>query len=75
MNLQDFKTAIIKLGCKELSQETTDYGDLDVTNQLYAIKGGKLIGCYSDKAGGKVFSKTSTHFSTSGRTFRKIKIA
>ena len=75
MTLQDFKTAIINLGCKELSQETTDYGDLDCSKQLYAIKGGKLLGCYSDKLGGKIYDKPSVHFSTSGRTFRKIKIA
>lgn len=73
----DFNTFINKVkgkGVKVLLRETTVYPGWGQLSQLYAEQNSTLIGCYSEKTGGVIFTKPYKLWSKSRRTFEKVKI-
>jgi hypothetical protein len=74
MDFNVFKKTIKSRGVKVLLRETTVYPDWGQLSQLYAEQNGALIGCYSDKSGGVIFTKPYKLWSKAKRTFEKVKI-
>lgn len=53
-------------------QETTDWGDVPITNGIYHLNAeGQLVAYETEKTGFKKFSKPMKRFSKSGRKFKK----
>ena len=74
MDFETFKQEARKLDIKRLLKETSEYDGLGVLPQIYAVKGHYLMGCYTPKNGGKMFSKPMKGWSKTRRQFEEIAI-
>lgn len=72
MEYDEFCRAAKAAGCTYLLKETTEYSDIDVSEQRYAEAYSTLAGCWTAKTGGKIFTIPYKRWSKSGRKFIKI---
>lgn len=74
MDFNEFVRTVKARGVRVLLRETTVYPEWGQLPQLYAEQAVGLIGCYTEKNGGVIFTKPYKLWSKSKRTFEKVKI-
>lgn len=73
MSLEQFKSEAHERGIKHILRETTVYeSGIKVGHVVYAEQNACLVGCWSERNGGKWFAKPMRSWSRSRRKFDKV---